>query len=72
MDSKLSWNWHKDAVTKWVDQTTSLLCRNLSSFQKDAEAKCYKSMVCLQLEYAFTVWDPVRKSYIAKLASVLI
>ena len=35
----------------------------------DVKAKCYKSIVCPQLEYA-SVWDPVTKSNIAKSESV--
>ena len=70
IDSKLSWNSHIDAVTKRANQTTAFLRRNLSSCPKDVKAKCYKSIVRPQLEYASTVWDPVTKSNIAKLESV--
>ena len=34
------------------------------------KAKCYKSIVHRQLEYASTVWDSVTKSNIAKAESV--
>ena len=44
--------------------------RNLSSCPKDVKAKCYKSIICPQLEYTWTVQDPITKSDIAKLESV--
>ena len=70
IDSKLSWNSHIDTVTKRANKTTAFLRRNLSSCPKDVKAKCYKSIIRPQLEYASTVWDPVIKSKIAKLVSV--
>ena len=66
----LSWNSHNDTVKKKASQTTAFLRRNLSSCPKDVKAKCYKSIVRPQLEYASTVWDPVTKSNIAKVESV--
>ena len=66
----LSWNSHIETVTKKVNQTTAFLRRKLSSCPKDVKAKCYKSIVRPQLEYASTVWNPVTKSNIAKVESV--
>ena len=57
-------------MTQKANQTTAFLRRNLSSCPKDVKAKCYKSIVRPQLEYALTVWDPVSKSNIAKVESV--
>ena len=57
-------------MTKKANQNTAFLRRNLSSCPKDVKAKCYKSIVRPQLEYASTVWDPVTKSNIAKVESV--
>ena len=70
IDNTLSWNSHIDTVTKKANQTTAFLRRNLSSCPKDVKAKCYKSIVRPQLEYASTVWDPVTKSNIAKVEPV--
>ena len=56
IDNTLSRNSHIDTVTKKADQTTAFLRRNLSSCPKDVKAKCYKSIVRPQLEYASTVW----------------
>ena len=70
IDNKLSWNSQTDTVTKRVNQTTTLLRRNLSSCPNAVKPKCYKSIVRPQLVYASTVWNPVTKSNIAKLESV--
>ena len=70
IDNTPSWNSHIDAVTKNANQTTAFLHRNLSSCPKDVKAKCYKSVVRPQLEYASTVWDPVTKTNIAKVKYV--
>ena len=71
IDNTLSWNSHVDTVTKKANRTTAFLRRNLSSCPKDVKAKCYKSIVRPQLEYASpTVWDPITKSNIVKVESV--
>ena len=61
IDNKLSWKSHVDLVTKRANQTTAFLRRNLSSCSTDVKAKCYKSLVRPQLEYAVTIWDPYTK-----------
>ena len=56
IDSKLPWNSQIDTVTKRANHTvTVFLGRNLSSCPKDVKAKCYKSIVRPQLEYALMV-----------------
>ena len=70
INNTMSWSSHIDTVTKKANQTIAFLRRNLSSCPKDVKAKCYKSIVRPQLEYASTVWDPVTKSNIAKVESV--
>ena len=57
-------------MTKRANQTTAFLRKILSSCPKDVKAKCHKSIVRPQLEYASTIWDPVTKSKIAKVESV--
>ena len=70
IDSKLSWNSHVDLVTKRANQTTAFLRRNLSCCSRDVKAKCYKSLVRPQLDYAFTMWDPYTKTNATKVEAV--
>ena len=61
IDNTLTWNSHMDTVTEKANQTTAFLCRILSSCPKDVKAKCYKSIVRPQLEYAFDGMGPCNK-----------
>ena len=70
IDSKLSWNSHVDLVTKRAKQTTAFLRRNLSCCSRYVKAKCYKSLVRPQLDYASTSWDPYTKTNAAKVEAV--
>ena len=60
----LSWNSPIDMVTKRANQTISFLHRKLSACPKDVKASSYKTLLCPQLEYAATVWDPPTKASI--------
>ena len=60
IDDKLTWDSHTDIVTKRANQTTVFLHRNPPTCTK-VNAKCYKSLVRPQLEYAATIWDPHAK-----------
>ena len=70
INNKLSWNSHVDQVTKRANQTTAFLRRNLSSCSKDVKAKCYKTLVRPQLEYAATTWDPHTTGHSVSAASI--
>ena len=70
LDNKLSWNSHVDLVMKWANQITAFLCRNFSTCSRDVKSKCYKSLVCTQLDYASMTWDLYTKTNSAKVEAV--
>jgi hypothetical protein len=61
ISNNLSWNHHIDGISKKANNTTAFLRRNLSHCPTTIKAKCYKTLVRLQVEYASTVWDPQTK-----------
>ena len=69
IDSKLYWIAMWTWWLKRANQTTAFLRRNLSC-SRDVKAKCYKSLVRLQMDYASTTWDPYTKTNAAKIEAV--
>ena len=67
IDSKLSWNYHVDAITRKASSTLTFLRRNTSKCPRPVKAYCYQTYVRPTLEYTSTVWDLITKQNINKL-----
>ena len=57
IQSNLKWDVHCKQVAAKVTNTLNVLKQNLKSTNGVCE-KAYKSLVCLQVEYAASVWSP--------------
>ena len=56
----LTWNEHIDLITSKATNTRLFLQRNLSWADKDTRLMCYKTFTKPLVEYATTVWDPIK------------
>ena len=65
--NKLRLNKHIDNITKKINATCAFLRRNINSCSRQVKTQCYTTLVCPNLEYAATVWDPYTKFNINKL-----
>ena len=54
----LRWNKHIDNITAKANNTLSFLRRNLQINSPELKTKAYNTLICPQVEYASTVWDP--------------
>ena len=70
INSKLSCNYHVDAISKKANSTLWFLNRNTAHCSRNVKPYCYKTYVRPQLEYASTVWSPHTKANIDKLEMV--
>ena len=57
-------------VTKKVNNTLAFLLQNISRSPRDVKARCYESLVCPNLEYASSVWNPYTMVSIQQLEAV--
>ena len=57
IQSNLKWDVHCTQVAAKATNTLNVLKRNLKSTKEVCE-KAFKSLVCLQVEYAASVWSP--------------
>jgi len=70
LSDKLSWTPHIEMVTKKANNTLAFLHLNISRCPRDVKARCCKSLVCPNLEYASSAWDPNNMSNIQQLEAV--
>ena len=66
----LSWDTHIDKITKKANSTLAFLGRNISRCPTSIKAQCYPTLVRPTIEYASSVWSPVKKESINKLEAV--
>jgi len=68
ISSDLSWDTHKNRISKKANNTLGFLWRNIKIHPESLKSSAYK--VRPQLEYCSTVWCPFADSYISKLEVV--
>jgi hypothetical protein len=66
----LSWDSHIDKITKKVNSTLAFLGRNVSRCPTTIKAQCYTTLVRPTLEYASSIWSPIKKDSINKVEAV--
>ena len=67
LTSDLCWNTHISNITFTANQSLGFLRRNLQIHNEKLKTTAYKTLVCPQVEYASTVWDPHTASQTRKI-----
>ena len=70
LQTTLSWKTHIHRISKKANSMLRFLRRNLRSCSEDTKANAYFSMVCSNLEYCSSVWNPHQKDQIRKLETI--
>ena len=70
LSEDLAWEPHINKVISKANRTLGFLRRNIYKCPQDIKAHTYISLVRSHLEYALSVWDPLRKCHINALEMV--
>ena len=70
LNSKLNWNQHINKTTTKANKTLGLLRRNFHHCSTSVKSTTYKTLVCPQLEYCCTIWDPHHQTSIDRIEAV--
>ena len=70
LSEDLGWEPHINKVISKANRTLGFLRRNIYKCPQDIKAQTYISLVRSHLEYALSVWDPLRKCHINALEMV--